>query len=94
MKSLIKNHRSPGPGGIPTELIKYGGRGLMEILAEFMNKCIISNTIPMLWKISYVPSIYKKGSKADPGNYRGISVNCSMSRLFSGIKKKNKLEQG
>ena len=88
----MKNHRSPGPGGIPAELMKYGGKELMNILARLMNKCIIHNKIPLQWKTAYITSIYKKGSRKDPNNYRGLSVNCSMSRLFGKILKR-KLEK-
>jgi len=30
-------------------------------------------------------SLYKKGSRKDPGNYKGINVNSTLSRLFAKI---------
>lgn len=35
--------------------------------------------------MSYITPIYKKGNRKDPGNYRGISVMSSISRVFSSI---------
>ena len=40
------------------------------------------------WKISHISSIYKKGDRRDPKNHRGISVNGTLSRLFTKILQK------
>ncbi|XP_044745289.1 uncharacterized protein LOC123307136 [Coccinella septempunctata] len=81
----LKNGRATGPEGIPAELIKNGTRKLFEALTWCVNKFINGAPIPEQWKIAYISSIHKKGDKLNCGNYRGISVTSTMSRLYGRI---------
>ena len=81
----MKNGRSSGPGNINIELVKYGGKKLQYRLTNLMNACCEQLQIPQEWKISFITSIFKKGNKRDPNCYRGLSVNNSISRLFTKI---------
>ena len=92
----MKNNRSPGPGGIPIELVKYAPEILLENLANLFTKCMENVKTPMDWKVGYRNSVYKKGSKQDCNNYRGISVLASVGRLYGRIMKKrieNEMEE-
>ena len=40
------------------------------------------------WYMSILVPIYKKGSKMDPSNYRGISLICCVNKLFAAILNK------
>ena len=84
----MKNGKSSGPGGISVELIKYGGDRLKERIRKLIDRVIKCCKIPKEWKISHISSIYKKGDRRDPKNYRGISVNGTLSRLFSKVLQK------
>lgn len=84
----MKSERSPGPGNIAAELIKYGGSVLAEYITKLMNNCLQQQKIPSEWKTSHLISIYKKGSRKDPSSYRGLSINSTMSRLFGKILQK------
>lgn len=84
----MKNGRAPGAGNTYTELIKCGGQALRERLCHLVNNCIEQCVIPEQWKTSYMISIYKKGERNDKNNYRGLSVNCTLSRLFGKILNK------
>ncbi|XP_030765674.1 uncharacterized protein LOC115889741 [Sitophilus oryzae] len=87
----MKNGRALGPGGIMAEMLKYGGECLITEITNLMQMCVDRNKIPNEWKLAYITSIYKKGNRKDPNNYRGLSVNCTFSRLFTKIIR-NKLE--
>jgi hypothetical protein len=84
----MKNGKSSGPGGISVELIKYGGDRFRERIQNLIDRVKQRCKIPKKWKISHISSIYKKGDRRDHRNYRGISVNGTLSRLFSKILQK------
>ena len=81
----MKNGISSGPGGKSVELIKYGGTRLKEIIRHLIDRVIKYCKIPKEWKLSHISSIYKKGDRRDLKNYRGISVNATLSKLFCKI---------
>lgn len=81
----MKNNRSPGPGDLPIELIKHATSTVFGILSTIFNKCLLGDKIPEDWKISFMNSIYKKGSRDKCENYRGISVTSSVGKLYGRI---------
>lgn len=44
-----------------------------------------TGNFPKLWASGYIVPIYKSGSKDDPLNYRGITIGCSVGKLFTKI---------
>ena len=38
---------------------------------------------PENWSTGVIVPIYKKGDKDNPANYRGITLTCAMSKLFT-----------
>jgi hypothetical protein len=53
------------------------------MLTWVINRCLNGEEVPQQWKVAYISSIHKKGSKEDYSNYRAISVTNVMSRLYS-----------
>ena len=70
------------------ELVIGGGDRLKERIRNLIDRVINCCKIPKEWKISHIPSIYKKGDRKDSETYRGISVNGTLSRLFSKVLQK------
>lgn len=85
--SKLKNRKAPGPGDIPAELVKYGTPKLYESLRELFQNCLNSGEVPPEWKLSYMSTIHKKGSKEVCDNYRGIAVMSTISRIYGKIIK-------
>ncbi|XP_030759068.1 uncharacterized protein LOC115884584 [Sitophilus oryzae] len=82
----LKNGRACGPvGPVYAELIKSGSKKLFTMLTNIVNLCLNGHPVPEQWKKAYISSIYKKGSRKDPNNYRKISVTSTMSRLYGRI---------
>jgi hypothetical protein len=82
-----KNNKAAGPGGIPTELLKYGGKNVITFLMDLFNEILAGEDILQEWKFAYMYCIYKKGNKKNCNYYRGISIINSTGRLFSKVIK-------
>lgn len=83
----LKNGKSPGLGNISNELLKAAPSILFDILANIFTKCLNEDNPPQEWKRAIITSIYKKGSRKDCKNYRGVSIICSVARLYGRILK-------
>ena len=82
----LKHIKSPGPDGIPTELLKYGGLALNTELHTLMKSVWDSEEVPQRWKVSKITSIYiKKGDKAAFGNSRGISLLAVAGKVLARV---------
>ena len=78
--------KATGPDGIPNEALKMGASLLAPILKKAFNLILLrGETIPS-WAEGIMYLIYKgKGDKSDLNNYRGITVNNSLSKVFSSL---------
>ena len=38
VRCLMKKNKAPGPGGIPIELLKYGGKNVIFFLTDMFNE--------------------------------------------------------
>jgi len=74
--------------------MKYEGEYLDRYLLQLINSFLEQNEISKQWKEFYVISLYKKGSRKDPRNYKIISVNNILSRFAKIIHNKLQESQG
>lgn len=84
LKGLSKMDASkgPGPDGIPPSFIKNVASAICVPLSHIFSESLASGVFPSLWKISYVSPIFKKGDKSKVENYRSVSIQKSMAKLF------------
>lgn len=83
--SSMKNRKAPGVDGINAELLKYGGEELKTRLLELFNNCWRKCQIPDAWKKAKVISLFKKGNRSQPQNYRGISLLINAYKVYTKI---------
>ena len=81
----IKNNKSAGSDGIVGELIKYGGKAMCEMLLALFNLVWDSEYAPSYWREGLIVSLFKKGDREDPGNYRGITLLNVVGKLYSRV---------
>lgn len=82
----LKNHKSPGPDGIPAEVFKHGGYLLTRRLHLLI--CAIWEHVPLPqdWKDANIVVIFKnKGDRAVCGNSRGISLLSIAGKVLAKI---------
>lgn len=81
----MKNRRVSGPVNIAPLLIRHESGKLVEMSTALFERFLNGDNKPLEWKITFLTYINKKGKKRDPSNYRGISVICSIFRLYSKL---------
>ena len=81
----IHTNRSPGPDGVCIEMLKETLTTILPYLKVLFNDSFNSGIYPEDWEESILCPIYKNGNKTSPENYRGISLICSLCKIFNGI---------
>lgn len=82
----LKNKKSPGPDGLPGEILKKGGYLLLRQLYHLICKIWQSETLPQEWKDSNIVTIYKrKGDRSSCGNSRGISLLSTAGKILAKL---------
>jgi hypothetical protein len=83
--SATQENKAPGCCGIPAEVWKYGGTALQERLLEVIEEIWRCEEVPQDWKDANKVPIFKKGSRKDCGNYRGISLLSVAGKVMAHI---------
>jgi Reverse transcriptase (RNA-dependent DNA polymerase) len=82
---LLKPASAPGLDGLGSLLL----RELVELVAPpltlIFRKSMSSGDVPNDWKRANVTPIYKKGTKADPANYRSVSLTSICCKVMESI---------
>lgn len=78
----IRQKTSMGTDHIHPAFIKHGGTPLHQCLVILFNAIWNTGHVPDAWREANVCSLYKKGSRTDPSNYRPISLTSVMARMF------------
>ncbi|MBW0503453.1 hypothetical protein O181_043168 [Austropuccinia psidii MF-1] len=83
----LPNKKSPGPDGIPNELIKIACNLIVNKLADLFNNCLTLGHFQTSWKRASTIIIQKtnKSNYSDPLVYRPIALLNTLSKLFERI---------
>ena len=79
--NLLK-HKSSGPGYIPAWALKDSKLSIGAHLQFVVNECINKNTFPYILKTAHVTTVYKKGDRLEPENYRPVSVTSTLAKFL------------
>jgi hypothetical protein len=78
----LRSDSAPGPDKIHPRLLKEMRYELAEPLSVIFTKSLQSCSVPVDWKTAIVIPIFKKGAKAEPGNYRPVSLTSVACKLW------------
>src|ERR1700733_11870042 len=82
----MKKGKAPGVDNITAEELQAGTEGLgMQVIHRLCLRAWESEEIPSDWKRAIVIPIHKKKDRLDCANYRGTSLLCHSSKVFSTI---------
>ena len=82
---ILKPGKALGLDNISNEMIMCLVENYPNIVLKLFNSILESNEIIPEWVIGAIVPIYKKGSKAEPSNYRGITLMSCFGKLFLSI---------
>ena len=81
----LKTRKAPGICGIVPEMLKAGDEVAVDWLAKVFNIVWREGVAPSDWKNAVIVPVYKKGSKLDCLNYRGISLVSVVGKVFARV---------
>ena len=79
----LKMNKSAGPDRVCNEIIKHSSVVTCKSIVKLFNLILDSGKYPSDWRKSFIILIHKSGEKHDLNNYRGISLQNCIAKLFS-----------
>jgi hypothetical protein len=81
----LKQRKAAGPDEIQPELLIHGASAIAPIITQLLNNVWQGDSLPNIWTTSRCVPVFKKGSKLDPANYRGINLLCAATKALESI---------
>ena len=81
----LKPNKSSGVDGIPPGIFKLLPANWILYITTLFNNIFLSGSYPDCWTSAKLFTLYKKGSKSDPGNYRGINVINAIAKIYDMV---------
>ena len=90
----INISKSQGPDNVHPKLLKSLSLndGFVSAVTDLFATCASTGKIPLAWKEAIVISLYKKGNKKDPLNYRPVSLTCIICKVYEKLIRKHLLK--
>jgi hypothetical protein len=81
----LRPSAAPGPDKIGPSLLQHLQNEVAPILTIIYRKSLDTGMVPEDWRSANVTPIYKKGSKADAGNYRPVSLTSVCCKILESL---------
>ena len=79
----LKLRKASGSDSISNEMIIADAPTILPFLVSFLNEILKSHYYPENWCKGIITSIHKQGEIDNPDNYRGMTINSCLSKLFN-----------
>ena len=84
----IPHGASPGPDGVPPSLLKKSKVNIARMLLVIWQDSYDTGNIPDILKLALVSPIHKGGSRAEPSQYRPISLTSHIIKVMERMLRK------
>jgi len=81
----LKPDKSAGPDTVHPRVLKECAHVLAQPLFLLYRKSMDEGKIPLDWKSGHVTPIHKKGSRAEVGNYRPVSLTSVVCKVMENL---------
>ena len=85
----IPSGASPGPDGVPPIILKKAKVNISRMLVIVFQSSIENGEIPEILKLASVTPIHKGGSRAQPVQYRPISLTSHVIKVLERVLRKS-----
>ena len=79
----LKRGKASGMDVVSNDIIKTAKDSISCIVASLFNKIVQLKYYPLIWSLGIIVPIHKGGELDDPNNFRGITLNSCLSKLFT-----------
>ena len=79
----LKNNKTSGLDSMSNEMIKTSAPIILHLLVIFFHKILETKEYPDEWAVGIITPLHKPGEMDDLDNYRGITINSCLSKLFT-----------
>ena len=77
----LKSNKAPGIDGVPPGTLKWLNDDWLFMITYLFNR-VFTGQYPKCWSLARMVNIFKKGSRIDCNNYRGISILQALAKLY------------
>ena len=81
----LREDKSPGDDDLSPRLLKMISEEVAEPVTILFNQSMNEGDVPLDWKSANVTSIFKKGCRNQPDNYRPASLTSQLSKVLESI---------
>ncbi|XP_068228044.1 uncharacterized protein [Palaemon carinicauda] len=81
----IRPDKACGPDGVSLGVLKLHPMEWLLTLATLFNPLFLPESYRSLWSLAKLFTIFKKGNRQEPKNYRGITVINGLAKLYDMI---------
>jgi len=81
----LNSGKSPGMDGISAEILKAGGKRMLELVHHLIQHCWLTEVISQEWIDATLVSLFKSGQRDDCGNFRGISLLSVVGKVLARV---------
>ena len=83
----LKKNKAPGFDNLDSDFLSKTAESISNPLTKIFLNSFECGIVPADWKCANVCSIFKKGKKTIPGNYRSVSLTSHVCKVFEGMVK-------
>lgn len=83
--SKLKAGKAAGVDEIRSEFLKNSGLAGIQWLSRIFNLAMKSSIVPADWSYAVIAPIFKKGSRKECSNYRGISLLSVVGKVYASV---------
>ena len=78
----LNPRKASGPDEIPARILNKTAKSIAPALAAIFNQSLDAGQLPSQWKSAWIAPVFKKGSSAEPVNYRPVSLTSIPCKLM------------
>ena len=82
---MLKKNKAVGVDHISGEMIISSTQVLLPVYQKLFNSILIGAYYPEVWKKGIVVNLFKTGDPYDTYNYRGLTINSCLGKVFNNI---------